>query len=102
MPSHAGRPLYNVTSGQGVYQIGEVQARSWIVDGPGRERALRAKDAVSRRHHARDLRARGLYSATRRAGAKTPRPFDEVSRRVRAGEPRPGPDCARDTRRRCH
>jgi hypothetical protein len=69
---------------------------------PGRERTLCTQDAVSRRHHARDLRARGLYSATRRAGAKTPSPFDEVSRRVRAGEPRPGTDCAQHTLRRCH
>jgi len=67
---------------------------------PGRERALCIEDAVSRRHHARDLRAGGFYCATRRAGAKTPRAPDPVPWRIRASEPRPGRDCAQNTRRR--
>src|SRR5690606_38323082 len=54
---------------------------------PGRERTLCTEDTVSRRHHARDLRARGPYCATRRAGAKTARAPDPVSRRFAPASP---------------
>ena len=40
------------------------------------EAAREQTEREPRRHHARDLRARGLYCATRRTGAKTPRAPD--------------------------
>jgi hypothetical protein len=66
----------------------------------GRAGALRTEDAVSGRHDARDLRARGPYRAARRSGAEAPRPSDPLSRRVCAGEPGPGPGRAQSARRR--